>query len=89
MDVDDPKDVLQRVKYEVIDDVLHRRTILGEHEDGVGISRVYVPANLRVAILRNSHDSVWGGHRNAVATFKERHFRCNIRWTLGMVNPRS
>jgi hypothetical protein len=30
-----------------------------------------VPVSLRVAILRNAHDSVWGGHRNAVTTFKE------------------
>ena len=58
-------------RYEIIDGVLHRKTIFGEHNDGAGISRVYVPANLRVSILRNSHDSVWGGHRNGVTTFKE------------------
>ena len=58
-------------RFEVIDGVLHRKTVVGEFEGGAGISRIYVPGKLRTAVLRNAHNTVWGGHRNAVATFKE------------------
>ena len=58
-------------KYEVIDGQLHRKNSLSGLIEGTGMSRVYVPTSLRIAVLNNAHSSVWGGHRNSVATFKE------------------
>ena len=57
--------------YEVIDGVLYRKTAFGEKNDGSGMSRVYVPESLRITVLHNAHNYVWGAHRNAVAALKD------------------
>ena len=58
-------------KFTLIEGVLFRATDSDDPKEGFDSARVYVPKSLVNQVIRNHHSTVWGGHRNVTATFKE------------------
>lgn len=55
----------------VFDGVLHRTTEAADASEGYDSARPFVPESLRPTVLHNFHNSIWGGHKGAEATYKD------------------
>ena len=58
-------------KFMVIEGALYRVTSSGDPHEGRESQRIYVPAELRAALMRNYHSTVWSKHQNSRSMHKQ------------------
>ena len=58
-------------KFMVIDGALYRVTGSGDPQEGGESQRIYVPLELRKALMRNYHSTVWAKHQHSRSMHKQ------------------
>ena len=58
-------------KFMVIDGALYRVTGSGDPQEGHESQRIYVPLELRKALMRNYHSTVWATHQHSRSLHKQ------------------
>ena len=58
-------------KFMVIDGALYRVTSSGDPQDGRESQRIYVPLELRAALMRNYHSTAWAKHQHSRSMHKK------------------
>ena len=58
-------------KFMIIDGALYRVTGSGDPQEGRESQRIYVPLELRAALMRNYHSTVWSKHQHSRSMHKQ------------------